>query len=346
MKAFISPTHDAVWTGNAMIRGKLIQHHDRAERSVEILAALKDDLRLDCVFVENAASAPPELMEVHAPDYLHYLETAWEEWAKAPDASFEIRPYITTNRYFPELRTRIPVTLAGQYLGDGGSPLVQDAWVNMKGSVDTAVSAAQAIIDGERAAYALLRPAGHHAMRDLAMGGSHIGNTAIAAQRLSKHFGRVAVLDIDVHHGNGTQQIFYDRDDVLTVSLHGQPENLFPFICGYADERGTGAGEGFNLNLPLEPGTELSGYMKALESATRRIIDFAPNVLVIAAGFDTYRHDKFGNLCIDTPDYRVIGDCIAQLGLPTLFIQEGGYKIDALRANVHSFVEGFLAQRG
>lgn len=346
MKAFISPTHDVVWTGNAMIRGKLIQHHDRAERSVEILAALKDDLRLDCEYVEIADSCPPELMEVHAPDYLHYLQTAWDEWSKAPDASFEIRPYITTNRYFPELRTRIPVTLAGHYLGDGGSPLVEGAWDNMMGSVHTAVNAAQAIIDGERAAYALLRPAGHHAMRDLAMGGSHIGNTAIAAQRLSKHFGRVAVLDIDVHHGNGTQQIFYNRDDVLTVSLHGQPETLFPFICGFADERGTGPGEGFNLNLPLEPGTELGGYMKALETATRRIMDFAPKVLVIAAGFDTYRHDKFGNLCIDTPDYRVIAGHIAQLGLPTLFVQEGGYKIDTLRANIHSFVEGFLAQRG
>ncbi|QCS62289.1 histone deacetylase family protein [Achromobacter denitrificans] len=346
MKAFISPTHDVPWPGNAMIRGLLKQHHDRAERSIEILAALRDDLRLDCRFVQRAAERPVELFEVHAPDYLHYLETAWDEWSKAPDASFEVRPYINTNRYFPTLRTRIPVTLAGQYLGDGGSPLVQDAWVNMNGSVDTAVAAADAIIAGERSAYALLRPAGHHAMRDLAMGGCHIANTAIAAQRLAKRFGRVAVLDIDVHHGNGTQQIFYDRDDVLTVSLHGKPETLFPFICGYADEIGTGAGEGYNCNLPMDGGTAIDGYLGHFDRALQRIKDFAPGALVVAAGYDTFRYDPFGNLDIDTADYAVLGDRIAQLGVPTLFVQEGGYKVDTLRANVNSLVEGYLTRQG
>lgn len=329
-----------------MIRGQLVQHHDRAERSVEILAALRDDLHLECHFVERAAQRPPELAEVHAPDYLQYLETAWEEWSKAPGASFEVRPYITANRYFPVLRTHIPVVQAGHYLGDGGSPLVKDAWHNVNASVDTAIEAAEALINGADSVYALLRPAGHHAMRDMALGGCHIANTAIAAQRLAKRMGRVAVLDIDVHHGNGTQQIFYDRDDVLTVSLHGKPETLFPFICGYADELGTGAGEGYNLNLPLEGGTEINGYLKSMETAIRRIVDFGPDVLVIATGYDTFRHDPFGNLCLDTPDYRILGDRIAQLDVPVLFVQEGGYKIDTLRDNVNALLEGFLARRG
>lgn len=346
MKAFVSPTHDVAWSGNAMIRGVLVQHHDKAERSLEILAALKDDLKLQCSFVQKSEQRPPELFEVHAPDYLHYLETAWDEWSKAPDASFEVRPYITVNRHFPVLRTHIPVTLAGHYLGDGGSPLVQDAWHNMNGSVDTAIQAAEALIAGDTSAYALLRPAGHHAMRDMALGGSHIANTAIAAQRLTKHMGRVAVLDIDVHHGNGTQQIFYGRDDVLTVSLHGKPETLFPFLCGYADEQGEGAGHGYNLNLPLESGTGIDGYLKALNIALQRIMDFKPAALVVATGYDTFRHDPFGNLCLDTPDYRVIGDRIAQLALPTLFVQEGGYKVDTLRSNVNSLLEGYLERRG
>ena len=344
MKAYISPTHDAVWTGNAMIRGVLKQHHDRAERSVEILAALRDDLKLDCVDVERAAQRPPEMLQVHAPDYLHYLETAWDEWSKAPDASFEIRPYITANRYFPNARSTLPTVIAGHYLGDGGTPIVQDSWTNMAGSVDTAIAAAEAIIQGERSVYALLRPAGHHAMRDMGLGGCLIANTAIAVQRLRRHVDRVAVLDIYVHHGNGTQQIFYDRDDVLTISLHGKPEVLFPFISGYADELGTGAGEGFNLNLPMESGTELNGYLKDFDHALQRIQDFAPGALVIATGYDTFRHDPFGNLCIDTADYRVLGDRIAQLKLPTLFVQEGGYKVDTLRANVCSLVAGFLGR--
>lgn len=344
MKAYISPTHDAVWTGNAMIRGVLKPHHDRAERSIEILAALRDDLKLDCINVQRAAQRPSEMLEVHAPDYLQYLETAWEAWSQAPDASFEIRPYIAVNRYFPDLRTRTPVVMAGHYLGDGGTPIVKDAWSNMAGSVDTAIEAAQAIIEGAESAYALLRPAGHHAMRDMGLGGCLIANTAIAVQRLSRQLGRVAVLDIDVHHGNGSQQIFYDRDDVLTISLHGKPEVLFPFLSGYADELGTGAGEGFNLNLPLEPGTELSVYLKDFDKALQRIQDFAPNALVIATGYDTFRHDPFGNICIDTADYRVLGDRIAQLKLPTLFVQEGGYKVDTLRSNVCALLEGFLGR--
>jgi len=322
MKVLVSPTHDAPWPGNAMIRGALKPHHDCAERSVEILAALQDDLQLDCQFVarvpENTAP-PPELALLHAPDYLHYLQTAWEDWSHMPDASFEVRPYITTNRYFPTLRSRVPTVLAGHYLGDGGSPLVKDAWANMQGSVATALAAADAVLAGERSVYALLRPAGHHAMRDMALGGCHIANTALAAQRLVQTLGRVAVLDIDVHHGNGTQQLFYDRDDVLTVSLHGDPATLFPFLSGYSDETGVDAGEGCNFNLPIDAGTDINGYLKHLEAALTRIQDYA-----------------------DTPDYTVIGARIRQLRLPTLFVQEGGYKVDALRANARALVEGVL----
>jgi len=350
MKVLISPTHDVPWPGNAMIRGALKPHHDCAERSVEILAALQDDLRLDCRFVEPAPARPPELAQLHAPDYLHYLQTAWDDWSQMPDASFEVRPYISTNRYFPTLRSSVPTVLAGHYLGDGGSPLVKDAWINMSGSVDTAVAAAETLLAGVGgtmpSVYALLRPAGHHAMRDMALGGCHIANTALAAQRLVKHLGRVAVLDIDVHHGNGTQQLFYDRDDVLTVSLHGDPATLFPFLSGYADEVGVDAGEGYNLNLPIAGGTDLNGYLAHLDAALARIQDFAPSALVVATGYDTFRHDPFGNLCIDTPDYAVLGARISQLGLPTLFVQEGGYKVDALRANARSLVAGFLQHRG
>ena len=328
-----------------MIRGVLKQHHDRAERTAEILAALRDDLKLDCNYVSRAKQRPPELLEVHDPEYLDYLETAWREWNLAPGASFEVRPYITTNRHFPILRTFNPVTLAGYYLGDGGSPLVEGAWGNMNASVDTVVMAADALVANAADGYALVRPAGHHAMRDMALGGCHIANTAIAAQRLANRMGRVAVLDIDVHHGNGTQQIFYERADVLTVSLHGNPRNLFPFISGYADETGAGPGQGFNMNLPLDKGTGINGYLRYLDLAIQRIADFSPAALVVATGYDTFRHDSFGNLNIDTADFAVLGSRIAQLAIPTLFVQEGGYELDALRANTSSLMKGFLCQR-
>lgn len=343
MKVFVSPSHDKTWRGNAMIRGILKQHHDCAERSVEIYNALKEDLKLPIEYVENQKQIPDEIYDIHTKEYLNYLACAWREWNKSEEASFEVRPYITTNRYFPELRTKTPVTLAGYYLGDGGSPITEGAWENMLCSVHTVAKAADAIISGERSAYALLRPAGHHAMRDMALGGCHIGNTALAVQRISKNLGKVAVLDIDVHHGNGTQQIFYDRNDILTISLHGKPQELFPFLCGFSDEQGTGNAIGYNINIPLETGATIKTYGKELEKAILKIKDFDPAVLVVATGYDTYRYDPFGNLWIETKDYKIIGNMIAQLGLPTLFVQEGGYKVDALRSNVNSFLDGYLS---
>jgi acetoin utilization deacetylase AcuC-like enzyme len=286
------------------------------------------------------------MAQIHDPGYLQFLRTAWQQWSRLPDASFELRPNIWPNHHFPVMRGTGIVAQAGRYLGDEATPIVEDTWKNIYASVETAAAAAQALLDGDEAIYALVRPSGHHAMSDMGQGGCLLANTAIAVQRIARHRGKVAVLDIDVHHGNGTQQIFYSRADVLTVSIHGNPETLFPFVSGYADEIGKEAGEGYNLNIPLPAGTAMPGYRPAFETALQRIRDFAPQALVVATGYDTFRGDPFGNLCLDTPDYAVLGQGIASLGLPTLFMQEGGYVIEALRANTRSLLEGYMQAGG
>jgi acetoin utilization deacetylase AcuC-like enzyme len=207
------------------------------------------------------------------------------------------------------------------------------------------VHGAQLLVDGASACYALARPPGHHAARDFAAGFCYLNNTAAAAQKLRSRFDRVAILDIDVHHGNGTQDIFYQRPDVLTVSIHADPVRFYPFFWGHASERGAGPGLGYNLNLPLPRGTEDSGYLKALDQALARISAFSPQALVVALGLDAYAGDPLQGLAVSTAGFGKIASAIASLGLPTLLVQEGGYLCPGLGENLTSFLEGFAATR-
>jgi acetoin utilization deacetylase AcuC-like enzyme len=196
-------------------------------------------------------------------------------------------------------------------------------------------------LDGEDAAYALCRPPGHHAYRDLAGGFCFLNNSAIAAAHLRLKHERVAILDVDVHHGNGTQGIFYERGDVLTVSIHADPASFYPFVWGYAHERGAGAGLGANLNIPLPIGTGDEGYLQALGTAKAMIEAFAPGALVIALGLDASEHDPLAGLAVTTNGFRRVGQAIAALKLPTVFVQEGGYLSDILGMNLTAALAGF-----
>lgn len=341
MKAFISHLYDGHCLGDALVRGKLQPHHDSPQRAVQIKAGV-EDAGLQ-IITPNFIPPLPELNEIHKKDYLQYLETAWNEWVNQASASDEVRPNIWTSKNFHNVTgVKLPVAKAGMYLGDHASAMVKDTWECAIDGASTTLQAAQAIIDGERYAYTFSRPSGHHAIADYALGGGFIAITSLAAQRLSKVFGKVAVLDIDMHHGNGTQYNFYDRDDVLTVSIHGDPRDIFPFYSGFEDEIGAKQGENFNVNFPLSKGTRINTYAKALEQALKKIEDFHPNALVIATGFDTYIDDAFGIFELVSSDYNYIGSQIAQLNLPTLFVQEGGYCVNALRTNVCSLLTGFL----
>jgi acetoin utilization deacetylase AcuC-like enzyme len=292
--------------------------------------------------------APPEITLdtialVHDRRYIQFFSTLWERWRRVPDAAES-----PSANVFALGRASLPpagypdsvVGQCGYHLGDGSCPFTAETWNAARASAATAAHGASLILGGEDLAYALCRPPGHHAAADMAAGFCYFNNAALAAEILTRAGRRVAVLDIDVHHGNGTEAIFYDRADVLTVSIHADPKRFYPFFWGHAGETGRGAGEGFNLNLPLPRGTVLKEYQAALETALQRVGDFGADTLVLAAGLDIAVDDPFRGFAIATPEFAEIGRMIAQPRLPTLVVQEGGYPSPSLGNNLASLLEG------
>jgi len=307
---------------------------ERAERLLR--AALSSGLELctpkDCGDEVIAA--------VHTPTYLTFLQNIYIRWLRIDGASEDVLPNIhpiSRNDGYP----KSAVGQVGYHVYDGSCPISSDTWLSSRWSAMTAAYAAQQVLSGDSACYALSRPPGHHASQDLAGGFCYLNNTAIAAQQLRSKFQRVAIIDVDVHHGNGTQRIFYERDDVLTVSLHADPVRFYPFFWGYENETGEGPGEGFNINRPLTRGTGDRDYQLALEDALLAVSEFSPDALVIALGLDAHESDPFRGMAITTEGFAGIGKILSSLGLPTVIVQEGGYLSDALGDNLTSFLHGF-----
>jgi acetoin utilization deacetylase AcuC-like enzyme len=272
---------------------------------------------------------------------VEFLKTAHRDWqaASRPGDAF---PYA-----FPVVRRRalklerIDARL-GRYAMDACSPISSGTWEAAYWNAQTALSALNAVLGGERAAFALCRPPGHHAGADYVGGYCYLNNAAIAAEAaFGQGYKRVAILDIDYHHGNGTQDIFWTRGDVLFVSIHADPATDYPFYWGHADEIGAQEGEGATLNLPLPRGTTLGGFSRALDQALDRIATYAPDLLICSYGADTYAADPISHFAIETDDYGTIARRIAALGLLTLIVLEGGYAVDALGRNVHAFLSGW-----
>jgi len=276
---------------------------------------------------------------LHSAEYLVFLQTIHERWRRIEGASEEVIPNI-----HPDRRTasypRSAVGQAGFHQADTSCPIAAGTWEAAYWSAQSAVQGADLMAAGESDVYVLSRPPGHHAFGDLAGGFCFLNNSGIAAERLLKAGKRVAILDVDVHHGNGTQGIFYERSDVLTVSIHADPVRFYPFFWGHGHERGEGAGRGFNLNLPLVRGTADDAYLKTLETAFDHIRAFGADVVVVALGLDAYENDPLKGLAITTPGFRRIGAAIAGLGLPALLVQEGGYLAEELGQNLTSFLKG------
>jgi acetoin utilization deacetylase AcuC-like enzyme len=281
------------------------------------------------------------LLAVHKADYLDFLKSAFADW-QAAGRPGDANPYVwPVVRRRPLRLDRIDARL-GLYSMDASTPIAEGTWDAAYWSAQTALSALDALLAGERAAFALCRPPGHHAGADYAGGYCYLNAAAIAAEAaLAAGRRRVAILDIDYHHGNGTQDIFYGRGDVLFVSIHADPATDYPFFWGHADEIGEGAGEGATFNLPLPRGTGLAGYGEKLDAALARIAAFAPDLLLCSYGADTFAGDPISFFRIATEDYPIIARRIAALGLPTLVVMEGGYAVDALGANVAAFLSGF-----
>lgn len=293
-------------------------------------------------FTEVEPIDPAAVCPLHDPGYVAFLRDTCAELAAARTPDREPALYPSVFPFRAGQHARIPKARMGEFCFDTYTPLVAgtfDAALRMAGA---ALMAADAVAAGESVAYALGRPPGHHAERARCGGYSYLNGTALAADRLSR-LGPVAVLDVDVHHGNGTQHLFYDRADVLTVSLHGDPAGLFPYFSGYADETGTGRGLGFNRNLPLPPKTDDQAYQPALETALDVIARHRPAFLVVALGFDAHVDDPIGGLALTTEYFGRLAGTIRQLGVPTVLVQEGGYGLGALGACAAAFVRGGLA---
>lgn len=277
---------------------------------------------------------------VHDKDYIDFLASSWTEWlaSEAQDKS-TLLPSTFALRRHPQRPTGL-LGRAGYYMMDLSACIVEGTYVAALASAHCALSVAEAVSNGDRSAFALCRPPGHHAGRDYAAGYCFINNAAVAANRLSAK-GNVALLDIDYHCGNGTQDIFYDRADVLTISIHADPNFEYPHYAGYAAEMGTGAGLGFHRNFPLQKGTGDARYLQVLEQALKLVRSFAPNYLVVSAGMDIYADDPLGTIKVTSEGIREIGKRISALNLPTVIVMEGGYNNEALGKNIIAFLGEF-----
>jgi acetoin utilization deacetylase AcuC-like enzyme len=345
MRAFYHPDQALHDPQQFMRHGRIVTPKDVPARTDALLGAL----RAAGVPVSAPGEAPEARRAVHTDGYLQYLETAWADWQAVPDHGPEVWP--NTFPYWsgrPEDAAR-PVCPAesmiartGWYLGDLSVSMGPDTWTSIARSCDSAVAAAEAVRGGAAAAYALCRPSGHHARADRASGFCFVNNTAVAAARLRESYARVAILDVDAHHGDGTQQIFYARPDVLTVSIHADPCHYYPFFTGYVTETGVGDGHGCNLNLPLAHGASGPVMLAAVEAACARIEDFAAEAVVVALGFDGHVRDPIGVLRLESGDFAGIGARVRALGLPTLVVQEGGYAMDAIGDCLSAFLAGLL----
>jgi len=292
--------------------------------------------------VAPQAFGPAHYARVHSERYVRFLQQAWGEW-QALGHSHDALPLVWPVR---DLRSDIePEHIDGKlgfYAMDAGVAITAGTWQAVSSSANLALTGASLLHDGQRSAFALCRPPGHHAAAEYMGGYCYLNNAAIAAQ-WSRDNGsqRVAVLDVDFHHGNGTQSIFYDRDDVMFVSLHGDPRRSYPYFSGHRDETGRGAGLGFNLNYPLPHGTAWDGYSEALQHACGQLRQYRPDLLVVSLGVDTYEGDPISHFRLASNDFFSIGAAIASIGVPTLFVMEGGYMVDEIGINAVNVLQGF-----
>lgn len=304
---------------------------DRAQQMAAALAPLERPT--------DHGDAP--IRAIHTPAYLDFLKTAPSQWAAAGRPG-DVIGYVWPVVGRRPLSLRRIDALVGQHSFDASTPLAAHTYEAAYWSTQTALSALAAVRAGDHAAFALCRPPGHHAGADYLGGYCYLNSAAITAQAArDAGANRVAILDIDYHHGNGTQDIFYDRSDVFYASLHADPATDYPFYWGHADERGAGEGLGANLNLPLPQGTTMAGFRSAQKTALDAIATFAPDLLVVSFGADTWAGDPISHFRLKTPDYPVLAADIAARRWPTVILMEGGYAVDALGANVASFLHGF-----
>ena len=340
MKIFHTSKHVLHHPKAELHRGEMIPPHE-APRRMELLTAGLNRAGFH-EFLSPAPHDPSDIAAVHSEDYIHFLKTAWNRW-QAAGYGGDVLPmsYPANPR-----RAKPPLDIdgaAGYFCSSSDTVITQTSWDALDAIAGCAVSAALETAQGS-SAFAFVRPPGHHAGAGYMSGYCLLNTTAIAAQKLlNEGASRVAVLDVDFHHGNGTQDIFYGRDDVFFTSIHGHPDHHFPYFWGHEDETGTGVGEGYSANFPLAPGTAYDVWSGALEDAITRIEKFKADALVVSLGVDTYEKDPISSFKLTTADYTRYGARISAMGLPTCFIMEGGYGVPEIGDNTANVLIGFLS---
>jgi acetoin utilization deacetylase AcuC-like enzyme len=334
MRKFFSPRQLAHAPAHELHNGGFTAYAETPARAETILRAI------------GGAETPEDrgdaaIRAVHTDDYLDFLRNGPARWAAAGrpgDAMGYVWPVVGRR----SLKLNRIDGQIGRYSFDASTPLTAQSWESAHASAQSVLAATHAVLDGERAAFALCRPPGHHAGADYYGGYCYLNTAAIAAQA-ARDAGRqrVAILDIDYHHGNGTQDIFWDRGDVFYASIHADPASDYPFYWGHADETGVDDGEGTTLNLPLPQGSQLAPFRRAQDQALEAIARFAPDLLVVSFGADTWESDPIAHFKLTTDDYAVLARDIAACGWPSVIAMEGGYAVDALGANVASLLSGF-----
>ncbi len=325
--------------------GTFVRPFECPERAEVVLARVQKEGLGEVIAPRDFGLGP--VLKVHDPDFVSFLERCWEDWVAAGGEG-EALPNVWPTRAMNG--KRIPNNIDGKlgYYALAGETSISDGtWEAARAGADVVLTATERLLAGtDTASFALSRPPGHHAAADQYGGYCFLNNAAIAAQ-FARDSGieRVAVLDVDFHHGNGTQNIFYRRDDVFFASLHGDPMEAFPHFLGHADEFGEDAGEGFNVNFPLPPGTEYLRWREALEEALERIAKFRPGLLVVSLGVDTFEEDPISFFKLKSDDFSDygarIGAAMKAAAIPTLFVMEGGYAVSQIGINVVNALTGF-----
>ncbi len=319
--------------------GELVAPHERPSRAEYVLERVKGQNLGQISAPEDFGFDP--IHAIHDKDFVTFLQSAWDEWEAEGFKGEAIPTSLPARRMAQKCPNFIEGKL-GYYANAIETSISKGTWEAAYASAQVALTGAARMQAGAKSVFSLCRPPGHHAGSDLFGGFCFLNNAAIAAQSmLNNGAKRVAIVDVDFHHGNGTQDIFYDRDDVLLVSLHGDPMDTFPYFLGHADETGTGKGEGYNLNMPMPAGTSFETWRAALATGLNKVRDFGADALIISLGVDTFENDPISFFKLKSDDFSTYGQDIAKLGLPTHFVMEGGYDVEEIGINTVNVLTGF-----
>ena len=337
MKAFFDPAQNGHIPRSYLSRGQMRTPLEIPERTGYIIEGLQG---LDIPVEAPRDQGMRAINRVHDLGYLRFLESAHRRWTAGPD---DWGDEVMSNVF-----VRSPNPLRGIlaesacYQADGSCPIGAETWDAAYASAQTALAGAGSLLQGAGAAYALCRPPGHHARFDAAGGFCYLNNAAIAAEALRERFPRIAILDPDMHHGQGIQELFYDRADTLYISIHGDPTNFSPVVSGHEDERGAGAGTGYTINMPIPHGSPEPAFFERLNTAMDAIRVYAPDVLIVTLGFDIYEADPQAKVSVSNAGFHRMGGILADVPVPVLVVQEGGYHLESLAENTRQFFSGLL----